>query len=86
MTADELAAFVAEIRAEADARLAILRAVDREFAAPRAARWEYDHALAAWTEMLALTDADTHALHCAACEEAGRELTPADMRGLLGLH
>jgi hypothetical protein len=28
MTADELAAFVAEVRAEADARLAILNAVD----------------------------------------------------------
>ena len=85
MTADELSAFVAEIRAEADARLAILHAVDRE-SLPLEPRDEYDHALAAWTEMRALTDADTHALHLAACEEAGRELTPAEMRGLFGLH
>jgi hypothetical protein len=40
------AAFVAEILVEADARVAILRAVDRE-SLPLELRDEYDHALAA---------------------------------------
>lgn len=83
MTAAELAAFIAEVRAEADQRLAILRSVDPETLPPDL-RGEYAEALEAWSALHTLTDDEAVELHLAACEAAGRELTAAEARALIG--
>jgi len=77
-------AFVLEVRAEADARLAVLNAVDPE-TLPAERRDEYQYAHRAWSELRRMTEDEVTALHEAACLEAGRELTPDELRGLLGL-
>lgn len=82
MTAEELATFIAEVRAEADERLAILHAVDPD-TLPRKLRGEYVEALEAWRALRALTDDEAVELHLAACLEADRELTPAEARALI---
>jgi hypothetical protein len=82
MTAAELAAFVAEVRAEAEQRLAILHAVDPETLPPDL-RAEYAEALEGWTALRDLTQDEAVELHTDACEAAGRELTPAEVRMLL---
>ena len=82
MTADELAKFVADVRAECDERLAMLHAVDPA-TLPAELRDEYDEALADWTKLRRLTDDDVHALHTAAVEHAGRELTMAELWALV---
>ena len=58
MTADELAAFLAEVRAECDERLAMLAAVDPQTLPPEL-RDEYDSALRNWTALRELTEAGT---------------------------
>jgi hypothetical protein len=50
LTADELLAFVLEVRAEADARLAVLNAVDPETLPPER-RDEYQYARRGWSEL-----------------------------------
>ena len=83
MTAAELRAFVADIRAQADAALARLATVEPDELTPTL-REEYDAVRAAWTALVAMTEDEALALHQAACEEAGRELSPDELRGLLG--
>jgi hypothetical protein len=76
-------AFVLEVRAEADARLAVLNAVDPE-TLPAERRDEYEYAHRAWSELRRMTEYEVTALHEAACLEAGgRELTPDELSGLL---
>jgi hypothetical protein len=76
-------AFLLEVRAEADARLAVLNAVDPE-TLPAERREEYQYAHRAWSELRRMTEDEVTALHEAACLEAGgRELTPDELRGLL---
>lgn len=82
MTADELAAFAAQVRAEAEQRLAVLHAVDPETLPPEL-REEYAEQLEGWTALRGLTEDEAIELHTAACEEAGRELTPAEAQALL---
>ena len=81
MTAAELTAFIAEVRAEADQRLALLHAVDAATLPPEL-HADHAEALEMWTELRALTDADAVELHQAACEAAGLELTPAEARAV----
>ena len=50
LTADELRAFVLEVRAEADARLAVLNAVDPG-TLPAERREEYEYAHRGWSEL-----------------------------------
>jgi hypothetical protein len=85
MTAEELHAFVLEVRAEATARLDRLDAVDPTLLPP-ALRVEFEEMRSRWQEMLAMTEDHAVALHEAACEAAGRELTPAEARALLVRH
>ena len=84
MTADELAAFLAEVRAECDERLAMLAAVDPQTLPPEL-RDEYDTALRSWTALRDLTEGDAHEFHLALSEELGREMTAAELWALLGL-
>jgi len=83
MTAEELAAFLTDVRVECDERLAMLAAVDPETLPPEL-RDEYDSALRNWTALRELTG-DAHEFHLAVSEELGREMTAAELRALLGL-
>jgi len=84
MTAEELAAFVAEVRAEIDAIVARLERVDPDtLPAPVCAI--YDEVRRQADELRTMTKAHVIELLEAACIEAGRELTPAELRGLIGL-
>ena len=84
MTETELAALLADVRAECDERLAKLNAVDPE-TLPVELRDEYEAALRNWTTLRELTEGDAHEFHLAVCEELGREMTVAELRALLGL-
>jgi hypothetical protein len=83
MTAEELQAFVADVRVKAATALARLANVEPEELTPKL-REEYDAVHAGWTALLAMTEDDILKLHQAACEAAGRELTADELRGLLG--
>lgn len=83
MTAAELMAFAAQVRAEATAALAQLDTVSPETLSPQL-RVEYDTVRDGWLRLLALTADDVVDLHVAACEAAGRELTDEELKGLLG--
>jgi len=84
VTETELAAFLADVRAECDERLAMLAAVDPQTLPPEL-RDEYDSALRSWTALRDLTQGDAHEFHLAVCEQTRRELTLDELRGLLGL-
>jgi hypothetical protein len=83
MTAAELMAFAAKIRAEATAKLAQLDTIDPD-ALPPTIRAEYDTVRNGWLKLLKMTADDVVDLHVAACEAAGRELTAEELKGLLG--
>jgi hypothetical protein len=82
MTDQEFRAFIVDARAEATAALARLATVDPDSLAPEL-RSECDAVRAGLKSLLAMTEADVVALHLAACEHAGRELTPDELRCLL---
>jgi hypothetical protein len=82
MTSEELLAFAAEVRADCDAALAKLATVDPTTLPPDLRR-EYEEQCQRWRDLRALTEVDALELHQAACEAAGRELTPAEARALL---
>jgi hypothetical protein len=84
MTAAELRDFIFGVRREAEDALAQLATVDVEELPPDV-RAEYEQVCAGWHQFLALTEGEAVALHEAACIRAGRELTPDELRGLLGL-
>ena len=84
MTADELRAFIVEVRAETDAALARLATVDAE-ALPAELRERWEQSRRGWEELRRLTADDVVALHEAACLQAGRELTTDELRGSLGV-
>lgn len=84
MTADDLRAFITSVRTEVDAALAHLETVDRAALTPEL-RAEYDAVRKGWETLRRMADDDVVALHEAACLRAGRELTPDELRGLLGL-
>ena len=83
MTAAELSTFIAEIRSECDERLALLAATDPA-TLPAELVDEYHDAVASWTAIWQLTDEEVVALHVEACRLAERELTPDELRALLG--
>lgn len=85
MTADELSAFVAEVRTEVDGIFDRLSSLDPA-ALPIEARAMYDDVRKQAIELRTLTEAHVIELLETACAKAGRELTPAELRGLLGLH
>jgi hypothetical protein len=80
MTSDELAAFIAEVRAQVGAIRTRLTAVNRD-ELPPALRAMHDDVQRQSDELLAFTDAEAVALLEAACAQAGRELTPKELRG-----
>lgn len=82
MTATDLAALLAQVRAEATAALGRLDTVDSD-ELPADLRAEYAQMRRGWSDLLAMTEDDVVALHTAACEQAGRELTADELRGLL---
>ena len=82
MTAAELTAFVADIRAQADAALARLDTVDLTELSTDL-RAEYDAVHQGWEVLRKMTEADVLALHEAACIKAGRTLTPEELRGMV---
>ena len=85
MSEAELAAFVADVRAQGGDALARVDTVDRDALEP-ALRDEYDRVRRQWEALRALvSDEDVIAMHLEACERAGRELTPDEMLALLGL-
>lgn len=82
MTPHELGAFVADVRAEAERALERLARLD--FATlPPDVRDKYEEVRVAWEQLRALTEPEAVGLHEAACLQAGRELTPGEMLGLL---
>jgi hypothetical protein len=83
MTAADLMAFAAKVRAEATAALARLDTIDPDALSPEL-RPEYDLVRGNWLKLLAMTADDVVELHVAACAAAGRELTEEELRGLLG--
>lgn len=85
MSIEELCTVVAAVRAEVDAALARLRTVDPETLPPDL-RGHYEQIRRGWEELRTLTEENILALHEEACRRAGRELTPAELRGLFGLH
>ena len=74
MPADDLAAFVAQVRAECDTALARLDTVDPATLSPDVRR-KYEKQRRRWLNLRALTEGDAVDLHLAAAEHAGRELT-----------
>jgi hypothetical protein len=84
MTAEEVAAFVAEVRSKVDAALSKLDTVDVAALEP-SLREHYDRVRRGWEALRRMTEDDLVALHLKACERAGRELTPDEIRALLGL-
>ncbi len=82
MTAEELRAFIADVRAQADAALARFATVNPEMLR-RDLRQEYEQVRSAWEQLLAMTGDEAVELHVA-CLQAGRELTPEELRGLIG--
>ncbi len=85
MTAEELRTFVAAARVEIDGALARLATVDPD-ALPPDLREHYEAVRRGWEQLRALTSDEVLALHEEACRQAGRELTPEEMRGLRTLH
>jgi len=82
MTAAELEAFAAEVRAECDAALGRLATVDPE-SLPPDLRAEYEAQRDGWREFRALTEAGALDVHVLACLYAGRELTQAEAAALV---
>lgn len=82
MTAEELAAFAAQVRAECDSALARYDAVDPSTLPPDLRR-QFEEQRQRWLDLRALTDGDVMALHEAAALHVGRELTQAEARALL---
>jgi hypothetical protein len=82
MNAEELTAFVAEVRAQVDELVARLEALDPDALPPDLRRMHADVRRQA-DELRTLTDAHVVALLEDACLGAGRELTPDELRGLL---
>jgi hypothetical protein len=74
MTAEELRAFVADVRAEAEAALTRLATVDPEALSPQL-RQEYERVRAGWEQLKVMTEDEALVLHEAACLRAGRALT-----------
>jgi uncharacterized protein (DUF885 family) len=85
MTPDELAAFLAEVRAQVDEISARLEALDPATLPPEA-QATYDDTRRQVQELRMLTETHVLALLEDACLRAGRELSAAELRGLLGLH
>ena len=83
MTAADLIASAAKIRAEATTALARLDTIDRDTLSPQL-RADYDAVRSNWLKLLAMTADDVVDLHVAACEAAGRELTEEELRELVG--
>ena len=82
MTADELDGFLTYVRAEAARRLARLDTIDPDRLSPEL-RGAYERMRADWMALLEMTEDEAVALHLAAVEHAGRELTADELRGLL---
>jgi hypothetical protein len=82
MTAEELAAFAAQVRAECDDALARMATVDAT-ALPPDLRRQFEEQRQRWVDLRALTESDALELHEAAAKLAGRELTQAEARALL---
>lgn len=79
----ELRAFVAEVRSEVDAALARRATVDPEslsFRSPPRVQEQRQR----WEDLRALTKDEAMMLHLAASEQAGRDVTQAEARALLG--
>jgi len=82
MTAEEFADFIHNVRAEIAEALARLDTVDPADLEP-ALRVQYLRIRAGWETLRKMTADDVLELHAAACERAGRELTPDEIRALL---
>jgi hypothetical protein len=83
MTADGLPAFVADVRAEVDAALARLDTIDPNALEPEL-REHFEQVRRGWEALRMMTTDDVLAMHLEACAHAGRELTPDEVRALLG--
>lgn len=84
MTVDDLERFIMRTRAEAEAALRSLAAIDID-SLPAEMRPLYDDHLRGWQELYRLTDGNVVAMLEAACRNAD-SLTPEDVRGLLVTH
>jgi hypothetical protein len=82
ITAEELAAFLDEVRAECDAALARLDTVVPALLRPNL-RKQYEEQRQGWLDLRALAEDDAMALHELACLRTGRELTQPEARALL---
>ena len=82
MPPKEFQLFIASVRGQADAALAKLAMIDlAELSAELCA--EYEAVRQGWEALRRMTELDVLALHRAACLQAGRELTPEELRGLV---
>lgn len=82
MTAAALEAFVAEARAEVDAALEAMDVVDAD-ALPPPLRRQFDEQRERLLELLASLADEASEAKLEASMHAGRELTPAEVRGLV---
>ena len=83
MTPADLAVFIAQVRAIATECLARLDTIDPA-GLSRELRVAFERVRADWLALLTMSEEEAVALHLAACEHAERELTAAELRGLLG--
>lgn len=84
MTAEELEKFIAAVRADIDAAIVQLAAMDFE-TLPPGIRASYDDDLRGWVELRRMTDDEVVALVGAAFKQAGRELSLDELLEWLGL-
>jgi hypothetical protein len=84
VTVDDLERFIVRTRAEAEAALQSLAAIDTD-ALPAEMRRLYDDYLRGWQELYRLTDGTVVAMLEAACRNADT-LSPEDVRGFLVTH
>ena len=79
---EELATFVADVRAKCEARLAELNMIESETLPPDLLA-EYEAQRQRCLDLLALTEPEAVELHESACEHAGPELTQEEARALV---
>ena len=84
MTEAQFSHLIAAVRARVDAALRTLDRIDSSALDPRL-RDQYERIRRGWEALHLMTHGEGFELYAAACERAGRDLAPDEVRALLGL-